>query len=159
MVKIFDKIKTFAYLGTSSTRPADKTAATATITNELISYLLTLSSFNTMPEEDIYEQLYVWEPEIGGSIDRISTMVGESYKYCCLKGESSEIHEKMVNDANRIADEIDIRNYLEIFSELLMMHGNLFLENKKLSLVILPNKYVTIIDKKERLLSYSGFWY
>jgi len=109
-----------------------------------------------MPEEDIYEQLYVWEPEIGGSIDRISTMVGESYKYCYLKGESSEIHDKMVNDANRIADEIDIRNYLEIFSELLMMHGNLFLENKKLSLVILPNKYVTIIDKKERLLSYSG---
>lgn len=140
-------------------KPTDKIAATKTITNELIAYLLGLSSFDTMPEAEIYEQLYVWEPEIGGAIDRMSTMVGESYKYCCLRStttERTELHDKMINDANRVADEVDIRNYFEQFAEILSLHGNLFLEPKDMSLEVLPNRYVTLIDRNDRLVAAVG---
>lgn len=151
--------KTFASMSISASKPTDKVAATKTITNELVAYLLGLSDFNSLTEEEIYEQLYTWEPEIGGAIDRMSTMVGESFKYCCLRGDverPGKLHDKMVKDANRIAEEIDVRNYFEIFSEILMLHGNLFLEPKDLSLYILPNRYVTLIDRRERLTGAAG---
>jgi len=135
-------------------KPVDKVAATKTITNELVSYLLGLSAFDTIDDNDIYEQLYVWEPEIGGAIDRMSTMVGESYKYCCLKDtvqSRTPLHEKMIEDANKIAEELDVRTYMEQFAEILSLHGNLFLEVKDDMLEILPNKYVSLIDTRDRL--------
>jgi hypothetical protein len=156
---IISRLKTFASMGAGTTKPTDKVAATKTITNELVSYLLGLSDFNSMTEEEIYEQLYTWEPEIGGAIDRMSTMVGESFKYCCLRADTegpSKLHDKMVKDANRLAEEIDVRNYFEMLSEILVLHGNLYLERKNIALDILPNKYVTLVDKRERLTSATG---
>jgi len=141
------------------TKPTNKVAAIKTITNELVSYLLGLSSFDTMTETEIYEQLYIWEPEIGGAVDRMSTMVGESFKYCCLKSSvenRDDIHKKMVDDANRIAEEVDVRNYFEQFAEILSLHGNLFLEPKDVSMEVLPNRYVTLIDRQDRLQGTVG---
>jgi hypothetical protein len=141
----------------SATEPTDKVAATKTITNDILGYLLGLSDFSDMDEAEIYEQLYIWEPEIGGAIDRMSTMVGESYKYFYIKDtdeKRTKIEDKMVAAANKLADELDVRHYFEIFSELLSMHGNVYLENTDdLTVSILPNRYVTLIDNKERLIN------
>ena len=156
---IIEKIKTFASLGVTATKPVDKIAASKTITNELIAYLMGLSDFNSLTEEEIYEQLYTWEPEIGGSVDRMSTMVGESFKHCCLKNDvdkPTELHTKMLKDANRISDEIGVRDYFEMFSEILELHGNLYLEPKDITLDILPNRYVTLVDRPERTHSAVG---
>jgi hypothetical protein len=151
--------KVFASLSMGATTPTDKISATKTITNDLLSYLLGLSDFNNLDEEEIYEQLYVWEPEIGGAIDRMSTMVGEAYKYCYVKdaGDKLEgVEEAMVNDAMKLAEDLDIRHYFEIFSEMLQIHGNLYLEDNDNSLSILPNKYVTIVDSKDKLNNVVG---
>lgn len=153
--------KVFASLSSGASRPTDKVSATKTITNDLLGYLLGLSDFSNMEEDEIYEQLYIWEPEIGGAIDRMSTLVGESYKFCYIKdsGDTMEdIEKKMVEDANRIADDIDVRHFFEVFSELLEIHGNLYLEpdSTKTSLSILPNKFVTLIDDRKRLTSAVG---
>lgn len=153
--------KVFSSISIGATKPTDKVSATKTITNELLGYLLGLSDFSNLDEDEIYEQLYIWEPEIGGAIDRLSTLVGESYKYCYIKdsGDTMEdIEKEMVETANRIADDIDVRHYFEIFSEMLEIHGDLFLEpdKSKTSLSILPNKYVTLIDDKKRLTSIIG---
>lgn len=135
------------------TKPSDKVAATTTITNDLISYLIGLSSFDTMDSSEIYEQLYIWEPEIGSAIDRMATMVGESYKYCTVKQSviMTDTHHRMIGDANRLADELDIRNYFEQFAEIIAMHGDLFLEYNNMAVDILPNRYVTIVDSLDRI--------
>lgn len=156
---LFEKIKTFASLGVTATKPTDKVAASKTITNELIAYLMGLSDFNSLTEEEIYEQLYTWEPEIGGAVDRMSTMVGESFKHCCLRGDvekQTDLHKQMIKDANRLADDIDVRNYFEMLSEILVLHGNLYLEPKNLSVDILPNRYVTLVDREDRTRSAAG---
>lgn len=164
MGKIIDNTKKFfASLSSGASTPTDKVSASKTITNDLLGYLLGLSDFSNMDEDEIYEQLYIWEPEIGGAIDRMSTMVGESYKYPYIKdaGDSiDDIEEKMIKDAIKISDEVDVRHYFEIFSEILEMHGNLYLEVKDdMSFEILPNKFVTLIDDRDRLINKAGTTY
>lgn len=153
--------KTFAALSTNASTPTDKTNATKELTSDLIGYILGLTAFNDMGEEEIYEQLYIWESEIGGSIDRMSTMVGDSFQYCFVKDDetgsaSSAIAKKMLKDANKIAEEIDVRNHAEMFADIINLHGNLFLEDKGISVDILPNKYVTLIDTLDRLKGTVG---
>jgi hypothetical protein len=159
-IKSFIKQKFFATIGSRASTPTDKVTASKTITNDLLGYLLGLSDFSNLDEDEIYEQLYIWEPEIGGAIDRMSTMVGESYKYPYVKdvGETmDDIEEKMIKDAIKISDEVDIRHYFEIFAEILEMHGNLYLEIKDdMSFEILPNKYVTLVDSRDRLINSAG---
>ena len=38
-----------------------------------------------MKQEEVNEQLYKWEPEVGGSIDRIATLVMEAYQGFVIK--------------------------------------------------------------------------
>ncbi len=125
------------------------------ITSNLAGYLADLSNFSSMEDDDIYEQFYVWEPEIGGAIDRTSTLVRNSFKEWSLKdaGETLDpIEEEMLRTAAEIADQQNIRNYIEMIAEIFMMKGNVFIvENKDLSLSTLPNKYCTIIDDKSKI--------
>lgn len=188
---VVERIKKIFSSMSMVTKPSDKVAATTTITNNLVGYLMGLSDFDNMNEDEIYEQLYIWEPEIGGAVDRISTMVGESFKYFHIKNPGtsnpeavqnavdgppdgvalgtidtpatstptgtptsaeSELEAQMVIDANKLYDSINIRQFAEVFSEILEIHGNLYLEpGKDFTLNILPNKYVTIIDRRDRI--------
>lgn len=168
------------YFGSFSptTIPTDKPVAVKQLTNNLVTWLLGQSDFASMDEEDITEQLYLYEAEIGGAVDRTSTMVGESFKGFCLKegdtdvkglvsaasdGSFSEpissanvnLEKEMVAQANIISDSIDIRNYFEMFSEILAIKGNLYLlkDKNNLTLTVLPNKYVTILDRMDRVNS------
>lgn len=140
--------------------PLDKPAAVKTLTSNLISYELELSDFANMDEEDIYEQLYLYESEIGGAIDRTSTMVGESYKGFYLKEAGATvdgIEKEMIENAKKIDEAVNIRGYMEMFAELISIKGNLYLKEdpNDLTLTILPNKYVTLVDRKDRLMNAS----
>lgn len=125
------------------------------ITNQLVQFLIDLSNFSNIREEDIYEQLYLWEPEIGGSIDRMSTMVGESFKYFTIMDydqNETPLAKEMIREAKKLSDSLNIRDSFEMFSEILLMHGNLFVElQDNYSMSILPNKKVTVVDNASRI--------
>lgn len=125
------------------------------VTSELVSYLANLSNFTKMEDDDIYEQFYVWEPEIGGAIDRISTLVRSAFKEWTLNNADDlidDLEEEMLRTATDIEEQQCIRNYIEMIAELFMMKGNVFIvENKDLSLTVLPNKYCNIVDDKSKI--------
>jgi hypothetical protein len=150
--------KSFATLQMSNNivEPTDKIAATKLLPSNLVSYIVKLTDFPNLDEDEIYEQLSVWEPEIGGSLDRLATMVGDSYKGFAIKNPDDKTNDKlqkdMVDDANEIAETIDIVSNHETFTDILYTHGNLYLELKDdLSMSVLPNKYVTLVDSLDRL--------
>ena len=156
---IFDRVRRlFAKMDVEI--PPDAKATGKKITNDSVSYLIALSDFSSMDEEDIYEQLFIWEPEVGGSMDRISTMVGNSFKGFFIdsvdgKLDPSEV--ELVSLSNSMAKKIQIKNIFRAICDIGVMHGNVFIiENKDLSLSILPNKKCTLIDDKKRLESSSS---
>lgn len=51
------------------------------VTSDLANFLIDMSNFTTMREEDVYEQMYVWEPEIAAAIIKISDMCRSSFDY------------------------------------------------------------------------------
>lgn len=139
------------------TAPLDKMTASKKITNDIVGYLIQLSNFADMNEEDIYEQLFIWEAEAGGSIDRISTMVGNAYKGFTIDsvdGKLEETEKSTILKANAMGRKMRIKNMLESIAEIGMMHGNVYLvENDDLSLSILPNRNVTLLDKRDRKIT------
>lgn len=130
-------------------------AVSKSVTSELVGYLANLSNFSTMEDDDIYEQLYVWEPEIGGAIDRSSTLVRNSFKGWVLNNVDEvldPLEEEMLMVAKEIDEQQCLHNYIEMIAELYMMKGNVFIvENKDLSLSVLPSKYCTIVDDKKKI--------
>ena len=123
----------------------------ASITADMVDYISKLSKFGDMTEEEIYEQMLVFEADIGGGIDKMSTLVGESFKGFVIKsGESlSEDEQRCVNLANEMVDTMEIEDIHEGFTEILIAQGNLFVIPDDGSIQIQPNKYVTLLDKKE----------
>lgn len=154
-MSVVSKVKKFfASLSTGSYYSSDKIAAMKSITNNLASYLIDLSKFDMLDDTEIYEQLYIWEPEVGGSIDRFSTLVGESFKGFKLRDdiEASELSKDMITDANNMSHDLDFRQYFETYSEIILMTGNLLLEwRPDYTLTIIPNKTATILDRLDRI--------
>ena len=148
----------FASLSTGSYTSNDKVAATKSITTKLAQYLIDLSKFDSLDDSEIYEQFYVWEPEVGGAIDRFSTLVGESFKGFVLKdGVTKEGTEEMLMDANDMAEDLDLRQYFEMFAEIILVHGNLYLEKTKdFAIKIIPNNAVTLLDRMDRIGNISS---
>ena len=72
-----------------------KINASRKITSQLVAHIVEMSKFEEMKQEEVNEQLYKWEPEIGGSIDRIATLVTEAYQGFVIK---------------RVPDAIDVEN-------------------------------------------------
>lgn len=147
--------------------------ASRKITTQLVSQIVEMSKFDEMRQEDVNEQLYKWEPEVGGSIDRISTLVTDAYKGFQIKRVPDpldiervstdelptdedmtvvdDVEQKCLHYAEMIAEGIDIRDWIEAFTEVLMMHGNLYLKDEEISFEFIPNDSVTLIDDLARL--------
>lgn len=123
------------------------------INTSLTSEYINLTQFQDMEDNEVYEQLLIWEPEIGGAIDRISTMVSQSVKGCIIKaGKTLDENEKeLLICANEVADEMDIKTQFETIAEMLYTFGNCYLVLNKdgLSYTILPPQYVTFVEKME----------
>ena len=119
-------------------------AASKAITSELVGYLTQLSDFANMKDEEVQEQLYVWEPEVGGSFDRISTLIRQSFAGYYVKDAGMELdagEKRMIELAKELEDTVDYNSMRESLSELLLMFGNVFiLNNDDLSLTILPEQ-------------------
>lgn len=146
----------FARLNTGAAgTSADHIYAGKQVTNSLAQFLIDITNWREMDEADIYEQLYGLEPEVGGAIDRISTMSADSFKRFKMSDKDTEYDEteaEMLREAEHLATTLNIRGEFEKYSELLMIHGNVFIHPLPgFTYEILPNKSVTIVDDLSRI--------
>lgn len=146
----------FSQVRTIWSSPTDKVAAGKTLTTDLAAFLIDMSNFKDKPEAEVIEQIYRLEPEVGGSIDRMSTMAGDAFKgfILCDTGETLEkLEQDMVKDANLMAEEIETRDWMEALTEVLFMHGNLYTyeDPESLTIEVLPNRNVTVLDDEGRI--------
>lgn len=149
--------KSFSYFKNSNTSSANILLSKA-VTSNLAGYLVSLSQFQDMDDQEVYENVYAWTSEIGGAIDRKSSLVRQSICGFYLRdvGEVlDDLEKQMLYDADKIAEEIDLKDWFEAFAELLEMHGNIFIVKKKDSFTVLPNKYCALIDDKAVAGSYT----
>ncbi len=142
------------------------TVAAKRVANSFTNFIIGMTQWDTMPEEDIFEQMYAWEPEVGGGIDKIGTMVGQAFQYFEAanieemfipggKAPDQAKLEKMVKHANYLAKLNDMTEIMEVYGELLSIYGNIYIyENPdNFSLEVLPNRKVTLLDTLERIMS------
>jgi hypothetical protein len=175
-------------------------AAATAVTSSLANFLIGLTNFDDLNERDIYEQMFVWEPEIAAVVNKVAEMVRSSYDCFMLiddsnfdnipedlkigyeiegdenslgegeeETESGEIaavitqgnvktantikRDAMKDTANEIARRLDIPSIIETWAAVLYLHGEIYLEkHPNLSLTILPNNRITIIDDEDRVL-------
>lgn len=152
------KIAEFAqYINGSLTTNSgeDKVAASRRISNDIVSMITDMSDFANMRDDEVYEQLYAWEPDIGGAIDRVSTLVGQSFQGFVIRDNDNVTDEKeqnMLKDAKEIAENQEYSQWFETLSELLLIYGNAYLlKNNDLSFSIMPNRLITLVDNTERV--------
>lgn len=146
----------FARLNTGAAgSSADHIYAGKQVTNSLAQFLIDITNWRDMDEADIYEQMYSLEPEVGGAIDRISTMTSDSFKRFKMSDKDTEYDEleaEMLREAEHLAATLNIKNEFEKYAELLMMHGNVYIHKLPgFTYEILPNKSVTILDDLSRI--------
>lgn len=135
-------------------RPVGKAIVTS-----LISAIQKISNFDNRNIYDSFENMYAYSPEVGGAIDRFSSLVALSYKGFYLQHtgeEATEQDKKLLELANKLDEHYNLREMFEVLSELLLMYGNVFIHVKKgkngfPQLRILPNKYVTIVDDRDKV--------
>jgi len=142
--------------------------ASRNITSQLANFLISKSRFEQMTEEEIYEELYMREAEIGASVDKFSTMVAESFQYFIYDKSKKlkdlpdallsninydeNLADEMVNAANQMKKNLKIKGIIEVYAEIVHTQGQLYLEIlDDLSLTILPNKDITIVDNLNRI--------
>lgn len=168
--RVKGKIYNFSNWIQSKMLTSDRITASKSLTTNQVSFILGISDFSNMDEYEIYEQIYAIEAEIGGALDRMSTMAGDAIKTCCLRnvGKTSvnsttlepivpgveTIQNEMVAQANLMIDDIEVREWAGALIEIMLMHGQVYTKDdpKDLSITIFPNKIVTILDD----LKYKG---
>lgn len=123
------------------------------ITADMVRFVSDMSKFADMDEVEIEEQLYAWEADIGGAIDRVGTLTSQSYKGMKIDVETSldPQESRCLELGNKIYEDMKTEDLVESLSELLMMHGNVFMLDLEDSVRILPNKWVTMVDDKDRI--------
>lgn len=149
-------------------------AAATTVTSSIANFLIGLTNFENLNERDIYEQLYIWEPEIASTVTKVSEMVRSSFDYfhliddtqidnipdsLIIRNDDDEVmdygatpapenlRDEMKDTANEIARVIDVSSIFETWAAILYTYGELYLEkNDNLSLTVLPNNRITIVD-------------
>lgn len=140
------------------------TIAAKRIANSFTNFIIGMTNWDEMPEEDIFEQMYAYEPEVGGGIDKLGTMVGQCFQFfeyanpedIFIPGKavpSFEVLEKMVKHANYMARSLDVTESMEVYGELLPMFGNIYIHENPdtYALTVLPNRKVTLLDSLDRI--------
>lgn len=151
------KIKqAFARLNTGAAgSSADHIYAGKQVTNSLAQFLIDITNWREMDENDIYEQMYHLEPEVGGAIDRISTMTSDAFKRFKMSDKDTDyddFEEEMLREAADLANKLNVKNEFEKYAELLMIHGNVYIHLLPgFTYEILPNTSVTIVDDRSRV--------
>ena len=194
MPKIFKVVREFfsatsgQNIDIASNSSAGGVNASTAVTSSLGKFITGLSNFPGMDEREIYEQFYIWEPEVSSTINKTAAMVRSSFNYFTIiddsefdnitqdmseaiytnpegelpdtplndiqiqAGGNTNLLDEMKDTANEIARSINVPEIFETYAAMLYMQGELFLKkNDNLSLSILPNAKVTILDDKARM--------
>lgn len=158
------------------------------VVNQIVSWVISISRFDLLSNADVYEQIYVYEADAGGGIDKIASMVANSFKYFYIPDAGEEMDEleiemadsanalfrgitpqaavegsktkrspdtkRMVSDADNMFRDLNVKEDIESFVEVMMIHGDLILtydEEDPSVLCIQPNKNAAFIDDTSRL--------
>lgn len=130
------------------------------VTSNIAKFLINIANFDNKTDEEIYELIYCYDSTVGAGVDRISALVRQSFKGFTLDkvGETLEPNEERVLElANEIREEVELDDLIEAESELLMMHGNIFILNKdkSYSYTILPNKYCSFVESPSQVNNFT----
>lgn len=154
-------------------------AAQQSNNSDFVNFLNGISNFAEMTRDDLIEQMYTTEPEIATAVDSFALMVRNSFQFFDIVNyneiddipdtldidgntldftKGTNLAKEMIDVANALAKEQDIKSIYEQYAAILKLHGTAFvLINENGSLTILPNDHVTIIDKPERIQGlYAG---
>jgi len=115
------------------------------VTSDLVKALVDSSDFTAHPFETC-GRLYSDEPDIGGAIDRLSTLAAESLHDVKLQdftGSNKEL--ECLRLARAIMTKLKFRSLIEQISETLLTYGNVFM--RKSDYYILPTPQVSIRPK------------
>jgi len=143
--------------GYSSTGSTNIQAARS-IQYELVKDVVDKSNFYNMGTFEMYENIYYQDAEVGGSIDRMSTLTGQCFKGFRLKNEerAGKLGHAMLLDAQLIADNINYERHIESCAEQLMINGNMIVEIDDDSYRPLPMRYMSIVEKSSDVGDTSG---
>lgn len=152
---MFERVKAYfgQAIGNASTG-STQIAAQKKITSNLVGQMVDLSSFQNMGDNEVYAQFLAWEPEIGGAIDRISTLVAQSVQGCTVRAgkEKDEQEVRMAMLANEIMENSNVQNQFEALTEMLMTYGNAYLAiNDDKTLTIMPPEYITFVANEDEI--------
>lgn len=162
------------------TNPAVAGAAAQQSNNcEFVDFLNGISNFHQMTRDDLVEHLYTTEPEIATAVDSFALMVRNAFQFFDILNYSEidnvpdqieidgslldftkgkNLAKEMVDVANAISKEQDIKSLYEQYAAILKLHGTLFLLiNDNGSLTQLPNDHVTIIDHLDRIQGLGSY--
>ena len=117
------------YYRETSTVP--RTMAGKRIVIKLVEFLQQLSNFSNMQDEEIQEQLFIWDPEIGGASDRQSTLIAQSYRGPVLLDpdmKTQDIEKRMMKSAVEVSEAMRASDLFEMYGELLALYGDLYLD-------------------------------
>lgn len=79
------------------------TAAAKGVVNQIVAWVISISRFDLLDDSDVYEQIYLYEADAGGGIDKFASMVANSFKYFYIPdaGDNLDpIELEMADDAN-----------------------------------------------------------
>lgn len=133
------------------TNPATRPVAGKRVTLKLVEFMQNLSNFADMQDEDVLEQMFIWEPEVGGALDKQSTLIAQCYKGPIIKDTdktTSPIEQEMLDTAKRVCDKMNMSNQFEMYGEMLSLFGDVYIDIRDPeSYKILPNKYISLVEK------------
>ena len=137
---------------TNSTTGEDYVASQIAVTSGLAKFLTDMSRFELMSDNDIYTQLYINDPVIGGVTDRLSTMMRQSYQGVYVKDDDDkdvELEKEMLKVAKEQETAIGAKNMMETLGESLIIYGNVYLHpigsTGAVTYEMFPPEYVTMI--------------
>jgi hypothetical protein len=152
-------------------------ASATTITSDITNYIITKTRpFIELSAQDLYEHLFIHEPEVAAVVNKVSEMVASSFKSFTLIDDSEfdnisdslkdgnyddsmeessnkDLRKEMLDTANEMSRSLDISSTaFEVYSTILEIQGEIFIvKNKNHTLTILPNNRITIVDTLERI--------
>jgi len=132
--------------------PANPVAAQAAITTNLAKFLVDMSNFESMENNSIYAQLYMYDPVIGGVTDRMSTMMRQAYQGVYIKDNDTTedpIEKQMLAVARMQEEAIGAKTMMETLGETMLVYGNVYLhpmgEMHNLTYEMFPPEYVSFV--------------
>jgi hypothetical protein len=86
----------------SSFKGSSTTGTTAAkgVVNQIVNWVISISRFDLLTNSEVYEQIYVYEADAGGGIDKIASMVANSYKYFYIPDAGEELDDTEIEMAD-----------------------------------------------------------